>query len=232
MKSIKVSKNFFVPKNNHERFAQQVYNLLVENFSDTFFVGGMVRNLFWRKKITDIDIATKATPRQVVRLLKQHGFETNETAKQFGVITVSYNKRPIEIATFRKDTYSRDRYPKVTFTKSVNVDSQRRDFTINSLYFHAKKSFILDPQQGAGDIKHYQLRSIGNPIIKFREDPLRIIRAYRFQKQYQLQFDLETKTALEESLVLVNKLSKARLKFEIDKCASQNIKNFLIKKFL
>lgn len=232
MNQKKVSKTFFKPKNNYEQVAQDVYDLLVENFSDTFFVGGMVRNLFWHKKITDIDIATSAKPEQVSKLLTKNGWRLDRSAIRFGVIMISYQKLKIEITTFRKEVYSQGRYPKITFTKSLVADSQRRDFTINSLYFHAKKHTVIDPHNGLQALRLRQLVCVGDAQLKFQEDPLRIIRAYRFQQQYHLTFSPNTAQALNANINLVHTLTLRRRKTEIEKNNSPTIKRLLTKKFL
>lgn len=232
MKQKKLSKNFFVPKNNYEQVSLNVYNLLVDNFSETYFVGGMVRNLLLDKKITDIDIATVATPQQVIKLLDTGGWDYDQSAQSFGVITVGAGKLKVEITTLREEAYNNSRYPKVTFTKSLKLDSERRDFSINSLYFNAKKHVITDFQNGLQDLRKKQLNSVGDANKKFQEDPLRIVRAIRFQKQYQLQFGNETELAIANNFHLVKSLSKNKILDEIQKVKSQAIKNFLTKKFL
>ncbi len=232
MKKLSVPKNFFVPQNSYEQFGMQVYKLLVENFSQTFFVGGMVRDLFFNLKVSDIDIATEATPEQVIALFKKGKFEINTSAKKFGAISLSKGSHEVQITTFRKDTYEKNRYPKVDFTKSLSMDSKRRDFSINSLYFQPILNVVIDPNNGVRDIDSKTLRAMGNANIKLKEDPLRIVRAYRFAMQFNLQFDKKLSKAIDDNIHLVKKISKAKLISEINKVASQKIKNFLLQKFV
>ncbi len=232
MKKLSVPKNFFVPQNSYEQFGLQVYKLLVENFSQTFFVGGMVRDLFLGNKIVDIDIATEAKPEQVILVLRDVSFLTDVSAKKFGAITVTKGKYKVQITTFRKDSYQQSRYPKVAFTKSLNVDSKRRDYTINSLYFQPILNLVIDPFSGIKDIKLKLLRAVGDASAKLKEDPLRIVRAYRFAMQFDLKFDSKLASAIDKNIWLVKKLSKPKLMSEINKASSQKIKNFLIKKFV
>lgn len=232
MKQIKVPKSFFQPKNSYEQFAMQVYSLLVENFSQTFFVGGMVRNLFWKKKIADIDIATAAKPDQVIKLLLRYDYTLDTSAKKFGVVKLQRPSGTIEITTLRKEAYSSSRYPIVSWANSIKVDSKRRDFTLNSLYFNAKTNIVYDPQNSFKDLKLKQLRVIGNAEKRFQEDPLRLIRASRFIKQYNLKVEPKTKLALQKNFALVKTLTRSRIETEIQKCSTQSLKNFLTKKFV
>ncbi|HMR55186.1 MAG TPA: hypothetical protein PKD34_01170 [Candidatus Doudnabacteria bacterium] len=232
MKKISVSKNFFVPQNSYEQFGMQVYKLLVENFSQTFFVGGMVRDLLFNNKISDIDIATEATPEQIVSLFKTGKFDINTSAIKFGAISLSKGKYEVQITTFRKDIYEKNRYPRVGFTKSLSIDSKRRDFSMNSLYFQPFLNVVMDPHEGIRDINLRTLRAIGNVDTKLKEDPLRIVRAYRFAMQFNLQFDNKLSKAIDDNVHLVNGISKAKLISEINKTASQKIKNFLLQKFV
>ncbi|HMQ02170.1 MAG TPA: hypothetical protein PKD79_03865 [Candidatus Doudnabacteria bacterium] len=231
MKQLKVKNNFFIPKTPYERFALDVYNLLVENFSDTFFVGGMVRNLFWHKKISDIDIATIAEPNHIARLLQKHNYQLNLSGRKFGVIGIMTGKKAVQVTTMRTERYSHNRYPEVVFTKSLQLDAVRRDFTVNSLYFQYKSCVVLDPCEGLPDIATKTLRTVGEPVKSFREDPLRIVRAWRFQQEFNLKFETETKKALHQLLPLTSKLTKTKLQTEINKSASQNVKTFLQNKF-
>jgi tRNA nucleotidyltransferase (CCA-adding enzyme) len=235
MKIKKVSKTFFVPKNNYEQFGLQVYNLLVENFSKTFFVGGMVRDLLLDKKISDIDIVTTATPEKVEKLLTNNKFQINPDGKNFGVIKVVSKLGDIEITTMRSEQYSGSRYPKVKFINNLAQDSKRRDFTVNSLYFQAKLNVIENPQNGLADISKKSLKLIGSPELRLQEDPLRIIRAYRFSKELNFAIEEKTLQALENNFNLIKKLSTKKIESEINKSKNISTKKYLqqkIKKLL
>lgn len=231
MKTQKVPKSFFIPQNKYEQAGLDLYNLLVENFSNTFFVGGMVRDLFLEKKISDIDITTSALPNQIITLLQTNHLDFDLSAKRFGVIKVNLRDGQVEIATFRKETYTINRFPKITFTKSLKLDSKRRDFTINSLYFQAKHNLLTDPHNAVGDINKRIIRLIGQPEDRLREDPLRIIRAYRFAAELNFTLEPNTKIALTTTLPLVVKLSQAKILSEINKSHSKKVKTYLAKVF-
>lgn len=216
------------PKTTLKKFGEKIFNLLVDNFPQTFFVGGMVRDLLLNKKIIDIDIATKARPEEVMKILADGDIKFNSSHKQFGVIIAKNGRNNIEITTFRKDTYKGSRYPKITFANDPKTDSQRRDFTINALYLSPKSNTILDFHKGLKDIGGRQIKFIGQPSKRIKEDPLRIIRALRFA--LQLNFKIETKTfyAIKNNFNLINTLTESKKNFEIKKLKSKKQKNHLL----
>ncbi len=207
-----------------QKFASHVFNIIASQYPQTYFVGGAVRNFLLGHKISDIDIATIATPEQVTLLLKKDGVSTTGTHKKFGVIVASKGTQKVEITTFRKDSYLDSRYPKISLTKSVKTDSTRRDFTINALYYSPLTKELLDFHNGLADIKNKRLKFIGNADKRIKEDPLRIIRAYRFALQYNLQFENKTKLALQKNKVLIKKISQQRLQKEINTLLSQKLR--------
>lgn len=170
----------FKPKSPLKKFGEKIYFLLVDNFPQSFYVGGMVRDILLSKRVTDIDIATEAKPQSVVELLSADGISADVRYKNFGVIIAKQGSLKVEIATFRKDLPSQSRYPKIAFATSPKTDSQRRDFTINALYLSQKMSKVLDFYNGIADVKARRLKFIGNPQKRIKEDPLRIVRALRF----------------------------------------------------
>ena len=215
------------PKSQLEKFGQKVFNLLVDNFPQTFYIGGMVRNILLGKKITDIDITTIATPDQVKKVLADGRILFSDQHQKFGVIAAKRGLLNVEIATFRKDLPNTGRYPKVVFVKTAKQDSQRRDFTVNALYFSPKTQNILDFHNGLKDIKFRRLKFIGNPEKRITEDPLRIIRALRFAQTLNLKLDVKTQAGIKRNFKLVNQLTKPRVKNELEKIQSQKHKNFI-----
>jgi len=217
----------YIPKNNLEKFGEKIYFLLVDNFPETFYVGGMVRDLLLKKTITDIDIATSAKPLEVSELLKQNNIPSELTYKNFGVVIAKKGSLKIEVATMRTDTYSDHRYPKVSFIRNPKKDSQRRDFTINALYLSLKNNQILDFQSGLKDLKEKRIKFIGNSKVRIQEDPLRIIRALRFALSLNFSLDKKTQASLKANLNLVNNLTKSRIENEIKKIKNQKDKNII-----
>jgi len=214
----------YKPKTKLEKFGEKVFNLLVDNFPQTFYVGGMVRDILLGIKVTDIDIATEATPPQVVKILSNSGIICDDSYSRFGVIVAKSGGLKIEIATFRKDLQSPGRYPKISFVKSVKIDSQRRDFTVNALYLSSKSGKILDFHNGLKDFKLKHLKFIGSPEKRIMEDPLRIIRALRFSKTLGFKPQGRTKNALKKNFYLIKHLTKSRIKNELDKIKNLNFK--------
>ncbi len=220
-------KNIFQPKTQLEHFGFFIYFLLVENFPQTFFVGGMVRDILLGCKVTDIDISTSATPEEVMNLLLKNKIRLSTLGKSFGVVKAHNGKQEIEIATFRKESYGTTRYPKINLIKNPKIDSQRRDFTINSLYLKAKNGEVLDYNKGLGDIKLKLIRFIGKPKIRIKEDPLRIIRALRFCLVLNFKLEKNTAKAIKNNFNLVQSLSKSKLNFEILKIKNKRQRKIL-----
>ncbi len=221
----------YKPKSQNEKFGINIYNLIVEKYPQTFFVGGMVRDLLLGKKINDIDIATTATPEQILKVLRNKNVSTEEAGKQFGVISARHGRTSIEIATLRKETYASSRYPKISFVTRPKIDSMRRDFTVNALYFQPKTGQILDYHKGVEDIKNKTLKFIGNPRKKIKEDPLRIIRALRFSLELNLSISEGTLWAIKNNFSLVNNLTDSKVKKEIFKLKNKN-QGIILKKVI
>lgn len=211
-------------KNEHLLFGVKVYSVLVENFTNTFFVGGTVRDLILNKNLLDIDIATSATPEEVVFVLNKNQIRTNTTYKNFGVIEAVSKKLKISIATFRKEIQTQSRYPKIAFTTNIKLDSQRRDFTINALYFSPKHPKILDFHEGLADLKKKQIVFIGNPQKRIQEDPLRILRALRFALNLKFKLSKKAFESINRNFFLTKQLTKSKIQTEIKKVSGKNNK--------
>jgi tRNA nucleotidyltransferase/poly(A) polymerase len=219
----------YQPRSGYEKSAQKVYNLLVENFSETYYVGGMVRDLLLNRKIADIDIATAATPDQVTATLRNSA-QLPTAYNRFGVIGIPYRSRSIEIATFRRDLPAVSRYPEVQFIADARTDSRRRDFTVNSLYFKPKSGTVWDFQGGLKDIQQRLIRFVGPPEQRITEDPLRIIRAWRFEIELKFSVEAATARAIRKLTPRLEKLSAKRIELEIGKCSSSKNKKILRQK--
>lgn len=211
----------FVPKTDYELFAQKVYDVLVENFPKTYFTGGSVRDYISDKQITDFDLATEATPEIVAELLHKHNIKSDNAAANFGIIKALHNGFDVEVATFRTDKYHDSRYPEVVWNMNAESDSVRRDFTVNALYFQPKTGELLDFHNGLHDLQNRIIRFIGDPQKRVEEDPLRIIRAYRFEEVIDGKMDEATLATCENNFDLLHKISKTKLQSEIDKCSQQ-----------
>lgn len=207
-----------------EKFGSRVYNALVENFPKTYFVGGMVRDALLKRQVADIDIATSAKPVEVVEILKKYFIGYNIGYINLGVVIASQDAQTCAIATFRQETKSQSRYPKVKFVKSEKEDAQRRDFTINALYLSQKNGKLLDFYKGLSDIKNKKIKFIGEPEGKIKADPLRIVRALRFAMQLKFKLDKSAKKAILNNLALVSQLTKSKLNQELGKLENEKNK--------
>lgn len=217
-------KEHFAPKTEYQHFAEIIYNLLVENSTETFYVGGMVRNLILQKEINDIDIATVLRPEQVKNILADNHIIIDSNGQQFGVINALHDTERVEITTFRTDVYSNSRYPVVTYTDSPESDSKRRDFTINALYLQGKNDLLLDFNAGLEDLQMKIIRFIGDPITRITEDPIRIIRGYRLADELGFTIDAEAKEICEANITLVKQVSENKIQKELSKCNAQTKK--------
>ncbi len=218
-------------KNPLEAFGKKVYGLLVENFPQTFYVGGFVRDKLLDKRVTDIDIATSAKPAEVVALLDTAGLKHDDTGKIFGVVKVFYKSHAVEIATFRTEHYTNSRYPKVAFTKSPGGDAKRRDFSVNALYFKENRPKVYDFYDGLRDLKNKKIRFIGRAENRIKQDPLRIVRALRFCLQLDYRMESTTWNAVKSNLGLLKNVSQKKLDAEIIKLVAPK-KRQLLKKII
>ncbi|MFA5990792.1 MAG: hypothetical protein WC794_00920 [Candidatus Doudnabacteria bacterium] len=221
-------KYLFKPKTNLEKFGIKVFSVLVENFSQTFFVGGMVRDLLLGKKIVDIDIATQAKPDEIVKLLRLANILVDEKFKNFGVIIARQGNFQVEITTLRKDLKSASRYTKVVFVNDPKLDSQRRDFTINSLYLSGVTGQILDFHEGIKDLTNKTLRFIGNPKNRITEDPLRILRGLRFSLILGFKIEKKSLSAINKYFNLLKIISKTKMDTELNKIPEKKLKLLLL----
>jgi tRNA nucleotidyltransferase (CCA-adding enzyme) len=218
----------YQPKNSLEKFGQEIYFLLVENFPETYFVGGTVRDILLNRKVEDIDIATSAKPEAVAEILKNHFIDFNLGYKNLGVILALKENLIAAVATFRAEKYTGSRYPKITYIKEVKKDSERRDFTINSLYLSLKSNKILDFYKGVEDLKKKRIKFIGEAKEKINEDPLRIVRALRFALELNFKIEKQSFLAIKNKLSQTKLITKSRLQFELDKIKNSDSKKRLL----
>ena len=188
-----------------------------KNKQVAMFVGGCVRKHILNEKIDDIDIATIFTPNQIKEKFKNTKVKVIDTGIHHGTVTLVLKNTKVELTTLRKDIKTDGRHAEVVYTEDWNKDSQRRDFTINSIYLD-KKGNLFDPQLGLTDLKKRIVKFIGDPNERIEEDYLRIIRYIRFSLQYK--FEENKKTTLEAIKLNVNgikNISKERMFNELTK---------------
>lgn len=181
-----------------------------------YFVGGAPRDMLLGKKPKDIDVATSATPDQVVKLFPG----SRLVGACFGVILVTLPGASVsfEVATFREERgYEDGRHPEsVRYTTDPKRDASRRDFTVNGLFYDPLKDRFLDCVGGRSDLDRGVLRTIGEPAERFSEDYLRILRAFRFAARFGLRFEERTEKAIRALGDRVLHLSAERIKGELE----------------
>lgn len=186
-----------------------------------YLVGGCVRDLVLGREPADFDVATSATPRQVMEIFPQ----TYAVGAQFGVVLVPVpgGGYSIEVATFRSDgAYSDGRHPdEVRFSSDARLDVQRRDFTINGLLLDPETGEVLDYVHGREDIERGVIRTIGDPCQRFSEDKLRMLRAVRFAARFGYSIDPRTMTAICELAPRIHQVSRERVRDEILKMLTE-----------
>ena len=153
-----------------------------------YFVGGCVRNAVLGVPVHDLDLATDATPSDMRDLAKTHQFKIVPTGEDHGTMTFVLGEHIFEVTTFRDDIETDGRRAKVSFSKSMHDDAQRRDFTMNALYLDAKGN-VFDPISGLQDAQDRRVVFIGDPEKRIKEDYLRILRFLRFIAQYSDSMD-------------------------------------------
>jgi len=190
-------------------------DILQNNGFEAYIVGGCVRDSIMGKKPSDWDIATSARPEEILECF--NNYRTIETGLKHGTVTVIVKKMQIEITTYRIDgEYSDRRRPdKVTFTNNIDLDLQRRDFTINALAYN--QNGIIDIFGGLHDIKNKIVKCVGHPDDRFNEDGLRILRALRFASVLNFSIDDQTSDSIFKNKALLHDISTERINMEFNK---------------
>lgn len=173
-----------------------ILNKIKEANFKAYCVGGGVRDLLLGLKPKDYDFTTDATPNQIKEIFKDLYYL--DVGEKYGTITVKYRSKFYEITTFRKDiNYSDHRRPDcVIFSSDLFEDLSRRDFTINALAYNIEEG-LIDYYDGLTDLNNKIIRSVGNPLVRFEEDALRIMRAIRFAVTYDFTIEEKTFEAME-----------------------------------
>jgi poly(A) polymerase len=196
--------------------ALKVVRRLLTAGHEAYLVGGCVRDLYLGRRPKDFDIATSATPEIIRRLFRN----SRVIGRRFKLAHVFFGSKIIETSTFRSAPLANEDDPLITHDNewgSVEDDARRRDFTINGLFFDVETEKIVDFVDGMADLDARLIRTIGDPATRFREDPVRMIRAVKFAARLDFQFEPETYAALLEVAPDIVKCSKARVLEEIYK---------------
>ncbi|HXY02324.1 MAG TPA: CCA tRNA nucleotidyltransferase, partial [Terriglobales bacterium] len=208
---------------NAKQHAVEIVENLRESGHQAYLVGGCVRDLLLGREPADFDVATDATPEQVMRIFP----ETYAVGAQFGVVLVpgfgEDNSQLVEVATLRSDIgYSDGRHPdQVQFTKDPKEDVRRRDFTINGLLLDPVTDQVLDFVGGREDIEAKVIRSIGNPEQRFAEDKLRMLRAVRFAARFSYTIEPATFAAIRKLAPQSLQVSRERIRDELTRILTE-----------
>ena len=210
------------------REAARLVRVLRDHGHSAYLVGGCVRDLLLGREPADYDVATSASPDEVMRVFPK----TYAVGAQFGVVLVpvlndredgSRDNYAIEVATYRSDgAYSDGRHPdRVQFSTEARLDVQRRDFTINGLLLDPITEEVLDFVGGQADLQRGVIRAIGIPELRFAEDKLRMLRAVRFAARFGYQIDQQTFAAIRELAPQIHQVSRERIRDEILKMLTE-----------
>jgi poly(A) polymerase len=218
--------------------AEEIIRTLRARGHQAYLAGGCVRDLLLNREAADYDVATDATPQQVMQIFPH----TYAVGEQFGVVLVPYaensaatgssassdqpathHRGAIEVATFRSDVgYSDGRHPdEVRFTKDPREDVERRDFTINGMMLDPATNEILDFVGGRADLNAGIVRAIGDPERRFAEDKLRMLRAVRFAARFDYEIEPATLAAIQKFAGKIDQVSAERVREELTKMLTE-----------
>ena len=197
-----------------------ISNILSSHNYELRLVGGAVRDSLRGEQVSDFDLATSATPEQIQKIFQQDkNYLLIPTGLAHGTLTLVIDKKHYEITSYRIDgSYSDNRHPdQVSFTNSLEEDLSRRDFTINAIAVDPLTREIIDPFNGQEDIQKKIIRTVGDPIQRFSEDALRMLRACRFAAKLEYHIDAPTLKAIKELALNIKDVSQERIRDEIMK---------------
>ena len=216
---------------------RKVLRCLADSGHAAYLVGGCVRDSVMGRPVHDWDIASSATPGEVEGIFKK----TVLTGEKYGTVTVIMPECTVEVTTFRTESGYRDgRRPSVVeFVTSLDEDLSRRDFTMNAIAVSISGDMI-DPYGGLDDIMARVIRCVGTPDDRFKEDALRMLRAYRFSAELRFMIEPGTKSSIIRNAEKTNLISAERVRVELEKTllspspeiAGEMIKAGLVKRYL
>lgn len=214
-----------IPRDNHpvsrrliSPSALKVMQRLHDHGYKAYLVGGGVRDILLNQQPKDFDIATNAHPEQVHALFKN----SRLIGRRFKLVHILFGRETIEVATFRgKAEEHQEKQSEHGMLLRDNVygtideDAVRRDFTINALYYSPKDFNIYDYENSLPDIQNKLIRLIGDPETRYREDPVRMLRALRFSAKLDFKIEAKTEQAITDFAPLLGNIAPARLFDEV-----------------
>lgn len=197
---------------------EMLCQLFSENHYELYMVGGAVRDILMEKTPHDYDFATNATPDQMLKIAEESNTEVIPTGIKYGTVTFRIDNQSFEVTTYRADgNYSDGRRPdQVTFSTNILDDLSRRDFTVNAIALNMLSGVndYVDPFNGIKDIENKVIRTVRDPVERFTEDGLRILRAIRFRFKLGFTFDAATYKAIMSNWQLLEHISQERITSE------------------
>lgn len=195
---------FKLPKN-----VIDIMGVFKKNGFRSYLVGGSVRDLILKKEISNWDLATSATPEEILKLFPKSFYHNN-----YGTVSIPKDKIIFEITPFRKEGKYKDfRHPeKIEWADTIEEDLSRRDFTINAMAYDGEK--IIDPYKGQKYLKEKLVAAVGNPDLRFNEDALRLMRAIRFASQLGFFIEEKTRASILKNASLIKNISWERIRDE------------------
>lgn len=201
--------------------AIKVLNRLIGAGFQAFLVGGSVRDLLLHKAPKDFDVATNATPNEIRNLFRNGRI----IGRRFKLVHILFHRDIVEVATFRGHgaidssqlTNEKGMLVRDNVYGSIDEDAWRRDFTINSLYYNISDSTIIDFTGGVQDVQQKLIRIIGDPLTRYKEDPVRMLRAIRFSAKLKFKLAPETEAPFPQISHLITHVSNSRLFDEMTK---------------
>lgn len=202
-----------------------ILSTLTKEFEGTpiYAVGGCVRDTLLNLMPNDYDFTTPATPDEIEAFIRKAKRRPYLVGKRFGTIGCKVDGVMVEITTFRTESYEEhNRKPSVTFVSTIEEDLSRRDFTINAMAIRLDNNCIrlIDPFEGKKDLDNKLIRCVGVPKVRFKEDPLRLLRAIRFLGRFGDRFDDTTWVKLNRMAPSILEVSRERWVQELDKILS------------
>jgi poly(A) polymerase len=206
-----------IDRQHVSRNAIKVCEVLQQHGYQAYIVGGAVRDLIIGLEPKDFDVATNATPEQIQPLFRR----ARIIGRRFRLVHVVFGREIIETSTFRAPssgeqlTDDHGRILRDNVFGTHEQDAERRDFTINALYYDPVTEEVIDLHRGVQDLKRRVVRMIGEPAIRYREDPVRMLRAVRFAVKLKGKIDADTEAPIAKHADLINNVPAARLFDEI-----------------
>lgn len=197
---------------------KQLAELFAEAGEEIYLVGGSVRDAFLERPSDDFDFATGARPERVTELLETWADVVYGVGAAFGTVAALKDGHTIEVTTFRSEVYRDDsRKPHVTYSDDIATDLSRRDFTVNAVALSLPDLDPVDPHGGLADMARGRLRTPLEPSVSFGDDPLRMLRLFRFQATLGFVPDTDAVTAVQEMAPRLSIISAERIRDELSK---------------